>query len=318
MVTSEIRWNPVALTCRVWRIAEQVLLAQLIGDLLIDGIEILLLFRFKKAAAGFIRDLLHDLLAIHVRFARRLLPTAATAAGVPHAAASRVPHAAASRIAHAPAPSAPTLSRVTIAETRVRLLTLEVNRVHLGFGLLRCFHRFSERFLAAAIFAIAQNNDGFTPGLFREQIVRRKIDRVIELRASTAMVTVTAAVVVFGRWPELVQRLAQLRLGRGQIFEKLDFAVEVQHGGFIFRLGEHVIKKALARRAFGVERIAHAAAGVHVQGQGERQVRVQVEVADRLRPGILGEHEIILGQPGNDLALLIPDNNRQGHEPGVH
>src|SRR5580658_2058860 len=150
-------------------IGEQILLAECAGDQAVNVVEIIFLLGLEELAAGALRDLLHDLLAVD----RRL---AFAAAAMPAATAGPAP--AAARI---------TATRITAAHSAVMawklarlalFLAFEVNGENLHAGAIGCIDGIVKRFLAAAIDAVGEDQQRLAAVLGLHQLVACKIDRV--------------------------------------------------------------------------------------------------------------------------------------------
>ena len=81
----------------------------------------------------------------------------------------------------------------------------------------------------------------------------------------------------------------------GFVLVGVDRAVDELDGGFLLEL----------------EAVADAVAGVDQDAQAQRQVAFRVELQDRLRLLALDHLEIVLGQVGDEAALLVGDGEQQ-------
>ena len=104
-----------------------------------------------------------------------------------------------------------------------------------------------------------------------------------------------------------IERLLQLLARRSQILQQFHFVIEVDDEGHILIFAKHLVEEAIAGVALGFDKPALAHAGIHQQPERERKIALLGEVADGLRPAVLGQGEIVLGQIADDVALLVAD-----------
>ena len=134
-------------------------------------------------------------------------------------------------------------------------------------------------------------------------------------RAAAIVGRITAAALALQlrlRHLQLVQRFLQL-LPRGrQVFQQLHFFVEMNQKRQIAVRAQHLIEKALAGGALIVQHVALAGAGIQ-QPERQRQIGLPCEVANHLRVALFVQHELLLVQVLDDLALLVAHGGENVH-----
>src|SRR5271167_3864252 len=161
----------------VGRVAQAVLVAQLLFDLGVDLIDGLFLGHFKESAAGFTRDALQNLLAIRMGGLLRI----STAAGT--AAHSTTPTAVA---AHASTHAA----RIALVAVGFRIGVED--GIHQRVGALRGFDGAIQTDFATGIDTVRENDERLAPLLLSRHFVGGEEHRVIQCGTS-APVMPTAA-----------------------------------------------------------------------------------------------------------------------------
>src|SRR5208283_1674446 len=101
---------------------------------------------------------------------------------------------------------------------------------------------------------------------------------------SRATAVVAAAVELRNR--QLLQGGLQLWARRGEILQKLDFAIEVNDERGIFVLAQKLVEEAVAGAALVVQDAALAEAGVDQEAEAQRQIGFVREVVDGLRAAV--------------------------------
>ena len=86
----------------------------------------------------------------------------------------------------------------------------------------------------------------------------------------------------------------------------------------VFGSSQHLIQETLAGCSLLIQNIPLTHAGVDKQAEREGKVGFLRKIANRLRVTIFLEQEVVFGQIANDLAMLIPDSDRQGDHFDVH
>ena len=130
----------------VWRVADDVLAAEFLVEVSVDPVDGFFFGNFKETAAGDFGELFEDFFAVGAR-----LFGAARVAAASAASHSSTTHARASEAA-------------AIAVTF--FLVSEKDAVNQGVGALGGFEGFGEGFLAAAVDAVGENDEGFAALLF--------------------------------------------------------------------------------------------------------------------------------------------------------
>ncbi len=95
-------------------------------------------------------------------------------------------------------------------------------------------------------------------------------------------------------------------------------SVEMDQERPVLRIRQHLIEKFFARAPFLIQHAAHTAACIHQQSQGQRKLRVQLEVLNRLRPSIFRKREIVLSEIRDEFPVLVPHRHRQRHHLHIH
>src|ERR1039458_3983069 len=116
---------------------------------------------------------------------------------------------------------------------------------------------------------------------------------------------------------DLMQRLVQLLAGLSEILQQLHLVIEVDNERLVFVFAQYVFKERVAGGALRVDNVALAAAGIHQQPEGQRQIRFAGEIADDLRPAVFLEDEVVLVEVGDDMAILIAHSREQIHHVDV-
>ena len=293
----------------VGRVADTVLVAQVLFDAGKHFVDGHVTADFEETAAGLARDLLHDFLAvgaIHVWAAH-------SAAATPHARSAEA---------------------AEIGQAGVGVG--EKDRVDQCVRALRRFDRSIERLAAAVVLAVAQQDEGLAAGLFPHDVVGPEEYRVIQrgasaapalaapgistagipaarISASTAALPasrITAALALLTRL-QLGQRFLEKVTGAGKVLQQLDLEIEVDHEGAVLIRPQHLAQKAFARVSLVGEYAPRAAAGIDQQSDGQRQVALLREVLDGLRAALLIEQEVVASQILDDLVLLVADGGEQ-------
>ena len=204
-------------------------------------------------------------------------------------------------------------------------LVSEKNAVNQGVGSQGGFDRFGEGFLAAAVDAVGQDNQGFAALLLFHQFIGSEIDGVVEKRAAAmavatgavaaAVSTAAAAAVGTGlrklRGADLIDGGEKFLAGSGEVLEEFYFVVEVDEEGFVFIFAEDAIEEGSAGGALLIENAALAEAGVDEEAEGEREIGVLCEIGDGLGLGVLFEGEVVFGEIADEVAVLVADSGEE-------
>src|ERR1019366_4121143 len=116
---------------------------------------------------------------------------------------------------------------------------------------------------------------------------------------------------------DLMQRLVQLLAGLSEILQQLHLVIEVDNERLVFVFAQYVFKERVAGGALRVDNGALAAAGIHQQPEGQRQIGFAGEIADDLRPAVFLEDEVVLVEVGDNMAILIAHSREQIHHVDV-
>src|ERR1700722_11404837 len=220
----------------VGRIAEDVLAAEFLVEVGVDFVESFFLGDFKETPAGIFGDLLENFFAVGARFLG--------AAGIAAASSSH------STAAHARPPEA---AAIVVAFLPVG----EEDAVDEGVRALRGFDGFGERFLAAAVTAVGEDDESLAALLFFHQFVGGEVDGVVEKRAAAVAVSVRAAAVPATsatggtssariglrelRRVDLIDCREEFLAGRSEVLEEFDFVIEMDEEGFVFVFAQDAI-----------------------------------------------------------------------------
>jgi len=196
----------------------------------------------------------------------------------------------------------------------------EEDAVDEGVGTQSGFERFVERFLAAAVDAVGEDDEGFPALLLFHEFVRGEINGIIQESAAAVTVAVRAATVAAAaasggtaagaglrelRRVELVDGREEFLTGGGEVLHEFDLVIEMDEEGFVFVFAQDAIEESTAGGALLVENLALAEAGVHEQAQGEREVGLFGEIGDGLRFAVLLESEVVFGEVADDVAVFV-------------
>ena len=96
-------------------------------------------------------------------------------------------------------------------------------------------------------------------------------------------------------------------LGTGDVLQQIGLPGKLHDEGLIAVRGpvQHIVQKGGTGSAFVVERVALAHAGVHQQTEGQRNVGIEIEVADRLGLAVDRQGEVVLGEVLDQGASLV-------------
>ena len=161
-------------------VAEAVLGAQLIADLLVDLGEGLFLADLEEASAGLVGHALEDLLAVDMAWETLRLTALAASASTPTGVATASTGKSTATAATASGESSAALAARILIESAGCLAALEVDGVDDGVGALGGLDGGGERLLAAAVHAVGEDDDGLASGLLAHQLVAGEEERVVE------------------------------------------------------------------------------------------------------------------------------------------
>jgi hypothetical protein len=204
-------------------------------------------------------------------------------------------------------------------------LVREENAINQGVGALRGFDGFAERFLAAAVDAVGEDDEGFTALLLFHEFVGGEVDGIVEECAASVTVAVrasaastAAAVATRGaaagvglrelRRVDLVDRCEKFFARRGEVLEEFDFVVKMDEEGFVFVFAQDMIEERAAGGALLIEDVALAEAGVDEEADGEWEVGLFGEIGDGLGLAVLVEGEVVFGDIADEVAVFVPDS----------
>ena len=88
--------------------------------------------------------------------------------------------------------------------------------------------------------------------------------------------------------------------------------------GAVLVHAQHLVEKRRTGVFLFAQNAPLAHAGVNQHSQSERQVGLMREVADRLRPVVFLNFEIILSQAADDVTLLVADGGEHIDNLDVH
>ena len=305
---------------RVRRVAQAVLAAQFVFDLMIDLVDRLFLGDLEHSASRFGGNLRQDLLPVRPLLREALIAPAAPAIGTP-----------------APAIRTAAITAARPPEPAVSLLIGKQDRIHDRVGPLRRLDGVLQRLLASAIYSVGKDDHRLAALLFPHDFVRREIDRVVKRGAashsprssptaagitattgiSTAPASVPGARIVFGRRDlQQPQRGFQFLVRRGQVLQQLHLAIEVNQEGLVL-VAQQVGEKAAAGVALIRQNAPLAHAGIHQQPQRQRQIGLARKIRDRLRAPVFFQFEIVLTQIPYDLAFLVAHGGEHIHHLDV-
>jgi hypothetical protein len=290
----------------VGRVAEDVLVVELLVEVGVDFVESFFLGDFKEAPPGILGHLLENFLAVGAGF---LGATGIAAASTSHSAAA---HARASEAA---------------AAAVVSFLVSEKDAVDKGVRALRGFDRFGERLLAAAVNAVGEDDESLATLSLSHQFVGGEVDGVVEKRAAAVAVSmrttaVPATSATRGTSPagiglrelrgvDLIDGREEFLAGRSEVLEEFDFVIEMDEEGFVLVFAQDAIEKRAAGGAFLIEDAALAEARVHEEAEGEREAGFLGEVGNGLRLSVLLESEVVFGEIADDVAVFVADSSKE-------
>ena len=287
-------------------VAEDILVVEFLVEVGINFVESFFLGDFKETSAGSLGDLFENFFAVGPRFL-----------GAPGIAA-------ASSATHAPT------THVRPSETAPAAVALflvgEEDAVDEGVGAQGGFERIVEGFLAAAVDAVGEDDEGFAAVLLFHQFVRGEVNGIVEQSASAVTVAVGAAAVAAAtatggtatgaglrilRRVELIDGREEFLTVRGEVLEEFDLAIEMNEESLIFVHPQDAIEESAAGDALLVKNLALAEAGVGKQAEGKREVGLLGKVGDGLGLAVLLEGEVVFGEVADDAAVLVADSGEE-------
>ena len=290
-------------------VAEDILVVEFLVEVGINFVERLFLRDFEEAPAGSSGDLFENFFAVRTRFF-----------GAPGIAA------ASSASAHSTAAHARASETGSIAVAL--FLVGEEDAIDECVGAQGGFERFVEGFLAAPVDTVGEDDEGFAAVLLFHKFVGGEVNRVVEEGAATATVaaavgaaSVAAATATRGtaagtglrelRRVELIDGREEFLTVRGKVLKEFDLAIEVDEESLIFVYAQDAIEESAAGRAFLVENLALAEAGVHEQSEGERKIGLLCEIGDGLGLAVLLKGEVVFGEIADDAAVFVADSGEE-------
>ena len=201
----------------------------------------------------------------------------------------------------------------------------EEDAIDEGVGALGGFQRFTEGFLAAAVDAVGEDDQGFAALLFFHEFAGGEIDGIVEKGAAAVAVTTGTAAVAAGssrgataraglgklRGVDLIDGGLEFLARGGEVLEEFDFVIEMDEEGFVFAFAEDAIEEGTAGGAFLVEEAALAEAGVDEEAESERKVGLFSEIGDGLGVGVLFEGEVVFGEIADEVAVFVADGGEE-------
>jgi len=204
----------------------------------------------------------------------------------------------------------------------------EEDAVDEGVGALRGLDRLAERFLAAAVDSVGEEDDGFSALLLFHQFIGGEVNGVIEKRAAAVAVSMRAAATLTAttatggtattgaglrelRRVKLIDGREEFLAGGGEVLEEFDFVIEMDEEGFVFVFAQDAIEERAAGGAFLIEDAALAEAGVDEKAEGEREIGFFGEIGDGLGFAVLVEGEVVFGEVADDVAVLVADSGEE-------
>ena len=197
----------------------------------------------------------------------------------------------------------------------------EEDAVDEGVGALCGFEGLGERFLAAAVDTIGEDDERFAALLLFHEFVGGEVNGVVEKGAGAMAVTVGAAAVSAAssagtglrelRGVDLIDCSEEFLAGRGEVLEKFDFVIEMDEEGFVFVFAQDAIEERAAGGALLVEDAALAEAGVDEEAEGEREVGLFGEIGDGLGLAVLVESEVVFGEIADEVAVFVADGGEE-------
>jgi hypothetical protein len=198
----------------------------------------------------------------------------------------------------------------------------EKDAVDEGVGALRGFGGIGERFLAAMVDTVGEDDESFAALLLFHEFVGGEVNRVVEKRAPavamavrTAAVSTSTAAARTGlgvlRRVDLVDGREEFLAGRGEVLKEFDFAIEMDEESLIFIFAQDAIEERVAGGAFLIEDAALAEAGINEEAEGEREVGLLGEVGDGLGLAVLFESEVVFGEIADEVAVFVADGGEE-------
>jgi hypothetical protein len=204
----------------------------------------------------------------------------------------------------------------------------EEDAVDESVGALRGFEGFGEGFLAAAVDAVGEDDEGFAALLLFHEFVGGEVDGVVEKCAATMAVTVGAVVASASATPsttaatagtglrelravDLIDGREKFLAGGREVLEEFDFVIEVDEEGLVFVFAQDAIEERAAGGAFLIEDTALAKAGIDEEAEGEREIGLFGEIGDGLGLGVLFEGEVVFGKIADEIAVFVADGGEE-------
>ncbi len=306
---------------RLRRVAQAVLAAQIVFDLMIDLVDRLLLGDLEHSASRLGGNLRQDFLPVRPLLREPRIAPAAPPIGAP-----------------APAIRTAAITAARPPEPAVSLLVGKKDRIHDRVGPLRRLDGVLQRLLASAIHSVGKDDHRLAAFLFPHDFVRCEIDRVVKRGAashsprisptaagitattgiSTAPASVPGARIVFGRRDlQQPERRLQFLVRRGQVLQQFHLAIEVNQEGLVL-VAQQAGEKAAAGVALIRQNAPLAHAGIHQQPQRQLQIGLARKICDCLRAPVFFQFEIVLTQIRYDLAFLVANGGEHIHHLDVH
>jgi hypothetical protein len=187
---------------------------------------------------------------------------------------------------------------------------------------LRAFDGFGERFLAAVVDAVGEDDEGFAALLLFHEFVGGEVNRVVEkcapavaMAVRTAAVSASTAAAGTGlgelRRVDLIDGREEFLAGRREVLEEFDFAIEMYEESLIFVFAQDAIEERVAGGALLIEDAALAEAGVDEKAEGEREIGLLGEVRNGLGLAVLFEGEVVFGEIAHEVAVLVADGGEE-------
>ena len=201
-------------------------------------------------------------------------------------------------------------------------LVREENAVNQGIGALSGFDGLVQRFLAATVNTVGEDDERFAAWLFLHEFVGSEIDGVIEECAASVAMGAAPAGPAAGvssagrslrklRGMNLINGGLEFLAGGSEVLKEFDFVVEMNDEGFVFIFAEKTIEKRAAGGKFLIEYAALTEAGVDQEAEGEGEIGFPGEIGDSLRFGVLGEDEVFFGEVVDEGAVLVADGGEE-------
>jgi hypothetical protein len=195
-----------------------------------------------------------------------------------------------------------------------------VDAVDDGVGLLGGLDGLVAGHAAALVHAIGDDDDDFAAHLGFQLFAGGQVNGVVEHGA--------AGIANSGHGPrrnaadagtdaQLIEPLTQQPRGAGVVLQQFGFFAEADEEGFVL-LTQDLGEELGGGIALDIDQVPLAAADVHQEADGEREVGFPGEILDDLGFALFEDGEIVLLEVGDEGATLVADGGQNADHIDVH